>query len=265
MVARDIRELREEVARAERLARRKVNRIKRETSVETFGKYNPVRSSGKYRSYNRKQLESYLGQLNSFRSRSTQFVPDVRGRAVPRQIYKRYTKLFEQKSTQARQFFDAVEDHFMPSTGMTYGDRVRMTTPDHPNLHNPSANSLNNIRRRRASSFASEGAMKKFADQLEREMSGDMMNYNRKQAMKALRKMAKRNDAGWIVDELKTLSDVQFTALWNIRDFMDDMSLWYESEGLLKDSKITASEADQRIGPASRHIKKVIADIRKIK
>ena len=74
----DIGDLRAYIARAEKRANAKLNRLERQgVDAQAF---TPVRDPGRTRRYNTRQLERYADQLKTFNSKKTVFVPDASGR-----------------------------------------------------------------------------------------------------------------------------------------------------------------------------------------
>ena len=81
----ELERLRAEVAKRRKAVGSKISRIKRTSGAAVSGsEFDPRRSAGVEKRYNRAQLQSYLNQLNAFNARNVQFVPGTRGKPLPR-------------------------------------------------------------------------------------------------------------------------------------------------------------------------------------
>lgn len=271
-MAREIDRLRQEIERSERLARAKMRRIQKNTGVEFFGQRIPIRPKNKVKNYNTQQLRVYGRQLEEFRNRKTQFVADSHGKAIPRSLYQEYEKAFEARKSKIDRELDKFRDMKLDSKNVTISEYWKMTTPDRPHLSNPSVNPVHELKKKLPENISSEQALRKLIQNEKRQAKGDIVGRTRRQAMSVILKdndgsgLFTRKQAEWLFDALDELNDTQFYALWNIRGFMDDLSLWYHQEQAQQKaryadgSRVAIPVESEEI----KNIKKLINDVKKI-
>ena len=271
-MAREIDRLRKEIERSERLARAKMRRIRENNNVEFFGQRMPIRPKNNVKNYNTRQLRAYGKQLEEFRDRKTQFVADSHGKAIPRSLYRDYEKAFEARKAKIDRELDKFRDKKLDSKNVTISEYWKMNTPDRPHLSNPSVNPVHELKKKLPENISSEQALRKLIQNEKRQAKGNIVRRTRREAMTVIEKdengsgLFTRNQAEWLFNALDELNDTQFYALWNIRGFMDDLSLWYHQEQAQMNaryadgSKVAIPVESEEI----KNIQKLINDVKKI-
>lgn len=124
-----IEELRKEVAKAHKRANAKVARVEKSSGVKLAGsEFDARRSIKRVRFYNKRQLESYLGELESFTDRKTQFVAGSGGAPIPKHIAARFENVQRTYNTVSQSLYDRVKDVVLPGGG-TIADREATFDP----------------------------------------------------------------------------------------------------------------------------------------
>lgn len=124
----DIKALRAEVARREKAAQRKIQRQHRKGVRLAGTEFDVRRDPAKTGGYTRKQLNAYLGQLNAFTSRSTQFVAGVEGAPLSRSSWEKYKKAEASYIEKVGKRYSVVGDTKLPNAKQTvkqFDDRFR--------------------------------------------------------------------------------------------------------------------------------------------
>lgn len=233
----NLNEQRQAVRRQVRNAQAKARRLQNK-GITNLGDHSPFRSADIGR-YNRAQLAAYSRELSKFTDRSSKFVPDANGRAVSEGVYQRYVTLARQRRRNAQDFFRQIEDYQMPG-GMSIGTASEIMTPDRPELSNPSANPIKDMEPRKPTSFASEGAMKKYIKSLTKQNQKGHLRTIQDQADPLMRKTLsgmKGADGRPLIDRYKALSPKQIGMLWNIRAAIDAASAYSELDNIMQSDR----------------------------
>lgn len=212
-----------------RNAQSKIRRLQ-DKGITTLGKHNPIRDADIGR-YNKAQLAAYSRQLSQFTDRKTKFVAGGGGQAIPETLYKRYSKLAAARQQEAKQFFNKIEDYTLPSQNTTVGHSSAISDMDRPELHNPSANPIRDLKPRSSKGFTSERAMEKYIKSLEKQNRSGYLKSQRKNGMDLIEASLKHHpDGAAVLKRIRGLNDQQFGILWTSRAYVDAVSLFYESE-----------------------------------
>lgn len=229
---REIDSLREQVLVAHKLAARKVQRNESKGVKLAGSKYDPRRDTSKLQRYNKPQLESYLSQLNTFRDRSTQFVPDMRGNPVSGAEWREYKqlegKLNAQRARRFKQFKDIVS-YTTNGKPVTLAQELAVRTPDHPTSGNPATKNPNIKTKRTPRGITSKRSL----DRMKKEVAGRLgksgVDKELKDARKQFRQMMKPIGDKKFTKDVLELNDKQFTALWFYKGFADALALGYDN------------------------------------
>ena len=244
-------------------ARRKVKRLEGK-GVTDLGRYNPIRDDAPINRYTRRQLEKYERELDAFTSRSTRYVPDAHGRAIPQDIFNRYARLAEQRRVQADKFFRQIEDYTLPSRGATVKQTTAFTEPDHPELYNPSANPVRKLAPKKPQNFNNAKAVEKYIKSLDKQTAAGYLQTVRKQGMPLITDALKDSRQGKeLLRAIRKLTDEQFGVLWTVKSYVDAVSQYYELEKALhSDQDLPFSEDAMRAMQANAlsEIKAMVSD-----
>lgn len=246
MASRDeLQQLRQEAVKARRLMMQKRNRLVKRLGVESLGKYEPrLPDLKKLGNYNSRQLQSFLGQSEQFRSRTTQFVALGNNRAIPASRWRAVDREQRTRQKQQRKAFDSIKDLKIDFLGQTIGERRDMISPPRARLMENNMWMEDNLRK--PSQFPSERALDRFGKRMREQNSGREQQRARDKAMQSLDKMfpmlSDARGGADLAKEIRSLTDDEFYALWNIRDTALAIKAWYESEQLLMGDSMSAGK-----------------------
>lgn len=231
---------REQVKHARRLVMRKVKRVQNTLGVTPpegnshyLGKHTPrIPSLRNIDRYTEKQLDSYLKEAASFRQRNVQFEALGRPEAnmiVTRERWKQFDRVQQQRRKQAKTAFESIEDIMIDHLGQTIGERAEMLRA--PRRRQMENNTGNLAEPKTSQQITSEKAMDELERKMRRYNEGGEHSVTRQQAMKSLEAMDQvytaAGDPG-LVSQIKELTDDQFYALWNVRDFANAAASYYQ-------------------------------------
>lgn len=269
---RDIDRLRREVRKSQRLAKDKVGRLS-DKGVTNLGKFNPVRYDANLDRYTKKQLETYKSQLDSFRSRSRQFVPGARGTAIPAEDYRAYVRQHNRRRSDAQKFFAKVDDTKLPSTGMTFGQARDMSDALGNIMQDQTSTRWDKLEPKRSKQFTSPKALAKEMRRIQRENRKGFEKWQKEAGLRMIKGgdgspglLDDRNSRD-IVRRLEALSPKQFTVLWNQKKFPDAARRFYLTlKDMLSPEESVFSETVQTafINSSRRDMLNLLSDVEKM-
>lgn len=231
----ELNELRKAVARLERNANRKMNRLAREKGADVKrSSVNPVRK-GRAQKYNTKQLQSYAEKLQTFNSRDVQYVGGTQGNPLDAKNWKRYEKLqaeFQKKANRDLEEYGHLPDPLAPA--MTLKQGIESRTPRYPTMRG----ATNKIEgpTRTPITVPSDAKLKKLIKEYEKKNAqGDKYfqrknRENRKQAIQMFTAVDPK-----LAERIRNMDDKQFAIMWNRTEFAKEGSLGYlKSQGVFK-------------------------------
>lgn len=220
--------LRAEVKAAHKAANRKVSRLRTQKGVELGGTRNdPRRNLAHVKGYNARQLQTYLNELNSFRSRGTQYVSGAMGRTISGSKWREYKRLERRYNEIAERSQRKVRQTFLPSHGMTVGERDNLLRPTGPTA-------IGNRRpmdpiNRSPKGIVSDRALDKLISGLKKQTNPNYEQTVIDRQRKVARKMSRGRGNKSQRERLAKLTDKQFNLLWNYTDFPNQMSTKYHT------------------------------------
>lgn len=234
----DIDRLRELVRKRRSAVTAKIARIRRNTGVDIAGKPDdPRRDTKVIKSYNTRQLNRYLGELNSFQSRSVGYVAGAGGVPIPRLKWQEYKRYEKQYNALGKIHEDKIADIFLPTSGMTLRQRKAMI---HPTAVGEVVNTPYAQIDREPSQVPNAKAMDALIKDMRAKLSKSFLPGEIKKARRQLNDMLKTAGNGEFAKQAAKLSDSQFDTLWNYTNFATLVSLSYEM------AKLRAANAKER-------------------
>lgn len=232
----NIDDLRDEVQRRRSAATAKIRR-QRSKGVNLEGtKIDPRREVGVEKNYTKRQLESYLRELNSFTSRSTRIVPIAGGKFVTGDQWRRYKEAERRYNRRVNRAYGKVANLKIPNTGMTVAERdMTMGVNDRrvKAMRGTASRRLYEPSRLRPSQVASPEALEKLIRDMRKKTSSKWHETALKNQRKEMLAMAKTIGNKKLIKEAKSLTNEQFDTLWNYTPFASDLSRGYERKRLL--------------------------------
>ena len=225
----ELESLRAQARSRHRAATRKISRLLNVHGAEISGtKVDPRRDLAAIKRYNSVQLKAYIRELNAFTSRTTQFVSDAQGRPVASSLWAQYKSLEAQYNARVNREFDTVKDVYMPRWGMTVGERMAATTPDHRQMGSPAVNAPYAPPTRRPSNVASERALKRLIRDLETRLKPNWRNNQISEGRKQFEQLSSIVGDDKLLKAVRGLTNEQFSLLWNFTPFATAASFVYE-------------------------------------
>lgn len=228
----DIEFLRELVKKRRSAVTSKENRIRRNTGITIQGtQEDPRRPPSVVKSYNAKQLNSYLGDLNAFMSRGNGYIPDASGGFIRKSNWLAYKRIERVNNALAKAEFASFAEVHDPVRNMTVREAEVLFTPDSKRAQGDIRHRPYSVVDRKPENIKNAKAL----DTLKKQLEGKQNPAYLPKAIKASRKQAgmMMDNAG--VSELKKvlakLSDNQFNFLWNYTGFAGRLAQIGESGG----------------------------------
>lgn len=184
-----------------------------------------------------KQLQSYLGRLNAFTSRSTSYVAGLHGTPLSGSAWRQYQRAEKQYNAKSNSFYDSIKDHEIPTLGRTvaeYLSDLRGGTDSRPRRDGDyrSFGEMN----RTAGGITSEKSLKRLLVQMEKRADPNYLEKEAKLQRRILRKMLKRTGNNALNKLVKDMSDEEIITLTQYTEFMDKL------EGSYAMSKSTSTD-----------------------
>lgn len=238
----DLNELREEVLRRQRAANAKVSRLRRK-GVQIAGTNYDVRRSANIKRYNSKQLTKYLGELNSFTSRSNQFVAGSEGVPIPANKWRAFQKVQNAYNNVARGHYESVKGTHIKASGMSVADFDSKVRSNRPGAKGGISRPLEPSRNA-AYEIVDEKRLDKLRKQLERKIQPEYLPAQLKNQRKRMISAVSVFGDKEMIEKAKALTDEQFDTLWNYTDAPRDLFGGYHFMKLLSTSQADEGHAN---------------------
>ena len=239
-----LNELRAEIKRLRTNATKKASRIRVNHGANVTGSsFDPRRRAGVEKSYNKRQLETYKKNLESFLSRKTQFVGGAGNTPITRQDWLKYKKAETSYNDFVNKNFDSVRNYELPKPptarrGETIGERMAKMTPDRREMRGSSVNSPYDPVVRDPFRVKGIEALRKLTEAAEKRLRDSQTGKDLKDAREQFSKMKAyigKDDP--IFKDIDSLTDDQFSVLWFFTPFADQVSMEYNILQLLNEGK----------------------------
>jgi len=226
MASRDeINAKRLQASKRHRAASQKVSRLKSKDVLISGTKYDPRVAPEKIKRYTSKQLDAYIAKVDSFVSRETQFVAGAKGKPLPatggRYTWGNYARMQKQLNKDKAKGLADISDIYIPSQGMTVGERVEMSTPKHPVMSPPASYAPHIPYSKSSRGIPNEKQLKELVRDMERKQGGAYFEKKHKSQLTAAKKMIKGISNKELAKEFKSLTPWEFNLLWNYTNFAE--------------------------------------------
>lgn len=228
MANSEIEQLRAQVANARKNAGGKAVRLRRDQGIRVAGSdQDPRRAAGVERSYNARQLKTYLGQLKGFNARSTQFVKGSQGAPIPKALASQLMAA-QRSFNRARDRQSAsVTSRKLPGHALTLGEEYSMINRGR-GFDDAGPMSRANFR---VEDTVSASAARKLQRTLERRSTPSSRRDELRRSRNVLaHKASYVGDAGALSEKIASLSDDQVMAAWSSPNFMDALNFATDSD-----------------------------------
>lgn len=204
----------------------------------------PRRNLANIKGYTRKQLTTYLNELNRFQQRSTSYVSGVEGAPISRNKWRRYKQLEQRFGKRARSQLTEYGAYRPPNLGMTIAQREAQFTPENVFAAGRASNKPFHELDRRPENITSERALDKLIKQMETRLKPQYFEQTIRRQRSEMKEMLDSIGSTHLKDAVSGLSDKQFDVMWNYTNMAGDLAQIYE---LLrsKNIKITSMISDQ--------------------
>lgn len=262
MASKELNELRSLARKRHQAATRKVSRLKAGGAVIAGTANDPRRNLADVSKMTTREAKAYIRRLDTFNSRETQFVPGARGAVLQGKLWAEHQKLQGQLNAEKRAGLSTIKDLFIPHTGMTIGERVAMSTPNHPVTHPPASYAPHLQFSTSSRGIPNDEALKKLIKDLKSQVNGKFFKRKAKYQRVAADKIVDGISNTSLADKYKTLSPAEFNILWNYTDFARITSLDYVNrKNVLHDQKELAWY-DERMDVQIREANQLIDEVK---
>lgn len=244
----ELERLRAEVRKAQRAATNKVSRLKVQGIDIWRTAADPRRDPRKAKRYNRKQLQAYLNELNTFRSRETRFERPRANVGADAQ-WKVYKRLEHRYNVIARREAAKVDQVTLPGQDATLGARMRELRSQVLRTSGERVR-FEGIRRRRED-LHSDSAIPKLIVDMQRRVNPRYQEVQLANQRANARKLLDQSDG--VTRGEKTmmgrLTPYQFNLLWNYTEFPTLISSRYRSQsaGTAVEEALTSEDSSSDI------------------
>jgi hypothetical protein len=231
---KSIAELRQAVNKARRNALRKRRRFQTPGNdyVQIEGtKYDPIRPPHAHDKYTRAQLTHYLGKLQTFNARKTQFVPDAKHQPIPLEKWNKYKKVESAYNAKVEEFSKRFDSKARLSRGeLPPSASYKIANPDHMSGNSPVNGSKRKLKRK-PSQIMSEQKL----DRLTRNLMKSFDDKNMRRELGTAYNTAKKiiedfSSDPELMGKFMKLTAEQFDYFWhNAPAEVNEFFLWYES------------------------------------
>lgn len=241
----NVNELRALVRKRQQAANAKARRLEAKGVSVSGTKYDPRRDPAKIRSYNSRQLNSYLNELNAFTDRGNQFVGLADGSIVPSKKWRTYKGLERRYNAVGKREYSRVKDLKLPNAGRTVAERDADIMPNRKRVRRAAGEANSrlyepvNLRPQNVNGVkALETLIRHRRKQLSRAYKPDQIKRQRKE----MNAMLKEIGESQLIEGANSLTDEQFNVLWNYGSFATDLSRDYERKRLLNEGGSSAEQ-----------------------
>ena len=240
----NIQELRDEVKRRQIAVQRKVARLRRSGVFVAGTSFDVRREPSKVSRYNMRQLDKYLGELNTFVDRKTSFVAGVEGAPISGadwREYKRAEKAFNEKAANR---YNLIKDIHIDAANTTidkFNTKMRRKrAPGSGGVPRP----LEIFDALESFQVVSGDRLRKLTKNLERKLRDDYVPENLKKTRFQLLEAVSAHGDKRLTQLAKDLTGNQLDILWNYTDAPRDLFASYDFKLLLAAGKADEAQAN---------------------
>lgn len=227
MASDDLKRLRDEVKRRQRAASAKVSRL-RAKNVEISGsQFDVRRDPSKITRYNRPQLESYLSQLNTFTSRSNQFVAGSGGAPIRASKWREFQAEQRKFNAKVQRAYEPIKDLGNPAAGMSIVQYDETIRPNRVAAAGRASHRPMSPRDVQVHRVPDEKALDILTRDMRRRNRREYMPEELSKQRKQLKQMLNTIGVPEYLDLAGKLTDDQFDVIFNYMQFAEDVSLRY--------------------------------------
>lgn len=225
--------LRAQVRKAHRAATNKVSRVKATTGAELSGtSHDPRGNIGNVKVLTEKQLAAQLRRLESFNSRSTQFVALKDGKPATRSAWNQHVKEQSALNAKKQTEHDSVKDIPAALGDETIGQRQAKMTADHAGAGNPAVNPFRPLNRL-PGNFKDEKSLKKLTRDLQKRQNAKYDDKEHRENRKIFSKIIKDLGNDDLAKAVRKLTPKQFKYMWLYTGFVAALTKKYEMNKLV--------------------------------
>lgn len=230
MANKRLSQLRQQAAAKRKAVTRKISRNASVKDVFISGtEYDPRLSAERVNRMNAKQLQGYIGRLDQFTNRTTQFVPGARGAPIPIAVWGAFKNAERHVNDARRLALERIQDIQAPGNEMTLGEQLAADTPKFPTAAT-AANDPYRPSNRKSTGFVRADFVERATEEARKNIHdggrAKLIAAGRSDAMKMLEAVG--NDD--LAARLSYLSDQQFDILWHNTRFPYSLALEYDAK-----------------------------------
>lgn len=257
-----IEQLRLLAGKRHRAAAAKVSRLKAK-GVEIAGtKLDPRREPKNLKRYTRRQLETYINQLDKFVSRGTQYQPSAhKTEPLSGNLWHTYKSLESAVNRKNAQPYESIKDRFISSLGMTV-DQFQGAKPSHPVTGNPASRAPHLPVNKSSKGIPNDRQLKKLIKDMQRKLNPEYSAKVNKRDRGAALKMLKTVGATDITKATRGMTAAQFSFMWNYTNFANIASFDYQIAKSKHQDPTSLAQFDAAFDTQLREMRKIIKDVK---
>lgn len=212
------------------LVTKKISRVKSNTGAVVSGtQYDPRQTTRNTDKMSTRELRTYQKQLQSFLSRSNQFVAGYQHKPIHRSAWNAYKAAEQAANENKGSFYDRVKDIKLPGPmdQMDVKMRVQMRTPVHPHMLNPAQNTPTGLDRK-PTGVEYEKQLQRLTDEQKKQASPKYREQQANAGREQFGMMLEAMGDVSALEKVNELSDEQFLLLYWYSPLIENASLKYE-------------------------------------
>lgn len=219
----DLKRLRAEAAKLRTAVSNKIARNRRAGVNIAGSEFDPRRSAGIEKRYNRAQLTAYIASMRPFMSRGNQFVPDANARPIPRGEFRAY------KATEAAQAaIRAQRDVDMGDIKLPGGLTVRQQQAMVPKSAGSAVYGPYKTYDLQSTDFADRAAVGEMRGMLAKQLKSNFLPERIQAGRENLNKVLEILGQDAMIEKVDKLSDFQFDVFWFGTNIPEAIFMQYE-------------------------------------
>lgn len=258
MASKELNELRSLVLSRQSDVTRKINNYSNKGVNLTGTNFDPRANAERVARMTRKQLNELNKGLNSFMSRSNQFVGDFKGAPIHISVWREFKKTEARYNKRLADSYGGIKDIMITPMGKTVDTRLKEITPNFPHMKDSAVNAPYEPSDIKPTQIAGKNGMAQMIGHLAKKAD---KGYSQKELIRAkveFEQMIEIIDNDEIKTKFKELTDQQAHLLWHYTNFASRLSVMYETKARLKRAKKGLSADSSKFDQSSKGALKLL-------
>ena len=252
MASKELNELRSLVLSRQADVTRKIDRYSTKGVILTGSNFDPRANEERVSRMTRKQLNELNKNLNSFMSRSNQFVGDFKGAPIHISVWREFKKTEARYNKRLAESYGNIKDIFIAPMNKTVDTRLKEITPNFPHMKDSAVNAPYEPSNIEPGQIAGKNGMANMIAHLAKKADKGYSQKELNRAKVEFQQMIDIIDNNEIKTMFKALTDQQAHLLWHYTNFASRLSVMYETKARLKRAKKSLSADSSKFDQSSK-------------